>query len=115
MTSARGAWHNVDKGILLSLQGEASRAVGAHRLNVASSRSHALLSLVVDVPATASSSPTTARVLIPCNSSLLSGCAVMAAYLDTYACLLAPIPLLCLLDVPKITSLHVIMLEVFSA
>lgn len=70
------------------LQGEASRAVGAHRLNAASSRSHVLLTLVVDSPATASSSPTTARVLYPCKEVLVLGC-VAQRHTERNLCLLA--------------------------
>ena len=43
-------------------QGEASRAVGAHRLNAASSRSHALLRVLVDMPTGPDHSPTVAQV-----------------------------------------------------
>lgn len=43
-------------------QGEASRAVGAHRLNAASSRSHALLRVLVDMPPGPDRSPTVAQV-----------------------------------------------------
>ena len=116
VTPTSGAWDHANQGGLPTLQGEASRAVGAHRLNAASSRSHALLTLVVDMPATASSSPTTARVLIPCKKARLRGCVVVATHTNTIACLLAPTRLLCLPDVPiKSHSSMAAMLRVFSA
>lgn len=63
-------------------QGEASRAVGAHRLNAASLRSHALLRVLVDMPPGRDRSPTIAQVRpFPCIVLPVLRCTLLALVL----------------------------------